>query len=176
MWRRDMSAPGHRQTGQRPGAAMQLSVGARYISAAWRPGTWGAVLMLALAACASKPPQPAQPSIVGLWIAQEVAAVPVPADARVTLSLYGSGQAVGHAGCNNYSGSYKRIGDAIAFGPMISTKMACAPESMTLEQSYLATLAAATRAERRPDGMLALTTESGAQILFRRNESASLQE
>jgi len=160
---------------------MRWSVGSRHIPAAWCKRTschWtshlaAAVLALSLAACASVPPPP---SIIGLWRAQEVAGTPVAGDKQVTLSLYGDGRAVGRAGCNNYTTSYKRAGAGISFGPLISTKMACAPEAMSLEQSYLSTLAAATRAERRPDGVLVLTTDSAAQILFRRQESASLQD
>lgn len=147
-----------------------------------RPAAWcrGAVLALSLtgslAGCASAPPPPPEPSIVGLWLAQDIAGAPVTGDKQVTLSLYGDGRAVGRAGCNNYTGNYKRAGTAITFGPMTSTKMACAPEIMTQEQTYLTTLAAATRAERRPDGMLVLTTDSAAQILFRRQEAANLQD
>ncbi len=100
----------------------------------------------------------------------------MPSDARVTLSIYGDGRAVGRAACNNYTTKYKRTGDSIAFGPTISTKMACAPELMSLEQSYLSTLDAATRVERRADGTLVLTTDGAEQILFRRQESSSLQD
>ena len=151
---------------------MRSSLGCRHIPAAWCRGA--AVLALFLAGCASAPPQ--QSSIVGLWRAQEVADTPVPDDVQVTLSLYGDGRAVGRAGCNNYTGNYKSAGTDISFGPMISTKMACAPEIMSVEQSYLSTLGAATRVERRDGGVLVLTTESAAQILFRRQESASLQD
>ncbi len=130
------------------------------------------MLALALAAgCASKQSQqPPAPSIVGLWQAQEIAGAAVPADVRITLSMYGNGRAVGRAGCNNYTTKYQHTGDTISFGPAISTKMACAPELMTLEQSYLDTLTAATRVERRPDGMLALTADNAAQLLFRRRK------
>ena len=148
---------------------MQAAIGFRQILG-------GAVLALALAGCTSKQSSPPQPSIVGLWAAQEVAGALVPADARVTLSIYADGRAVGRAGCNNYTTKYKRDGNGIAFAPVISTKMACAPELMTLEQSYLDTLMASTRAERRPDGMLAISTDNAAQILFRRQESAALQD
>lgn len=151
---------------------MRRSVGLRHIPAAWCCAL--AVLALSLTGCTSA--RPSQPSIVGLWLAEEVAGVPVAGGARVTLSLYGNGRAVGHAGCNNYTASYQRAGDGISFGPIISTKMACAPEVMSLEHSYLDTLATATRAERRPDDKLALTTEGTAQILFRREEPASLQD
>jgi heat shock protein HslJ len=123
-----------------------------------------------------KPSAPPEPSIVGLWQAQEIAGTAVPADARITLSLYGDGRAVGRAGCNNYTTKYQRTGGTISFAPAISTKMACAPELMALEQSYLDTLMAVTRVERRPDGTLALTADNGAQLLLRRQEAASLQD
>jgi heat shock protein HslJ len=142
--------------------------------AAWRRGVL--VLALVLGGCASKPPAPPAPSIVGLWQAQEIAGTAVPADVRITLSMYGDGRAVGRAGCNNYTTKYQRTGDTISFAPAISTKMACAPELMTLEQSYLDTLMAATRVERRPDGTLALTADNAAQLLFRRQEAAGLQD
>lgn len=131
--------------------------------------------MLLLAGCATTKPAP-QPSIVGLWSAQEIAGAPLVPDSRVTLSLYGDGKAVGRAGCNNYSGTYKRAGDSISFGPLISTKMACAPEIMNQEQSYLDILAASPRYERIADGALVLTTEDGRRIALRRDEPASLQD
>lgn len=146
----------------------------RRIRCAWRPAA--VALILILAGCAGAKPTPSGPSIVGLWAAQEVAGAPLPSDARVTLSLYGDGRAVGRAGCNNYTTKYKRAGETISFGPTIRTKMACTPELMSLEQSYLDTLAASTRVQRRPDGMLALTTDSGVQVLFRRQESANLAD
>jgi heat shock protein HslJ len=111
-----------------------------------------------------------------LWLAQEVAGAAVPADVRITLSLYGDGRAVGRAGCNNYTTKYQRTDETISFAPAISTKMACAPELMTLEQSYLDTLMAATRVERRQDGSLALTADNAAQLVFRRQEAAGLQD
>jgi len=165
------------------GAAMRWSFDFRHIPAAWRQWTWcrltwclgAGVLAVSMAGCASAPPR-SQPSIVGLWQAQEVAGTAVAGDTRITLSLYGDGRAVGRAGCNNYAASYKRAGAGITFGPMISTKMACAPEIMSLEQSYLTTLAAATRAERHSDSVLALTTDNATQILFRRQEAASLRD
>lgn len=145
-------------------------------SPVWRRGAIILVLVLVLAGCASKPPAAPEPLIVGLWLAQDIAGAPVPADARITLSLYGDGRAVGRGGCNNYTTKYQRTGGSISFGPVLSTKMACAPALMTLEQSYFDTLAAVTRVERRADGTLAMTADNAAQLLFRRQESASLQD
>lgn len=160
------------------GAIMRWNLDLQEIPAVWRQGAFA--LTLVIAGCASgseeAPLPPPAPSIVGLWVAEEVAGAPVPADAHVTLSLYDDGRAVGRAGCNNYATKYKRDGGSISFGPMISTKMACASELMNLEQSYLDALAAATRVERRPDGTLALTAGDGAPTLFRREEAASLKD
>ncbi|HKP22641.1 MAG TPA: META domain-containing protein [Dongiaceae bacterium] len=157
------------------GVVMRWNDELRLSPVLWRRGAL--VLALALAGCASKPSAPpSEPSIVGLWQAQEIAGSAVPADVRITLSMYGDGRAVGRAGCNNYTTKYQRTGDTISFAPAISTKMACAPDLMTLEQGFLDTLSAANRVERRPDGTLALTADTGAQLLFRRQEAASLQD
>jgi heat shock protein HslJ len=145
---------------------MKRSAGVRWV---------GAAMLLALVGCASAKPAP-RASVVGLWAAQEIAGVPLVPDSRITLSLYGDGKAVGRAGCNNYSSTYKRAGDALSFGPVISTKMACAPEIMSQEQAYLDILGAAPRYERLPDGTLVLTAEDGKRVLFRRDEPASLQD
>ncbi|HEY1386142.1 MAG TPA: META domain-containing protein [Dongiaceae bacterium] len=152
---------------------MRRIIGTRRLRAAWILG--GAVAAaLSAAGCASKAPGP---SIVGLWAVQEVTGRPVPKDARVTLSLYGDGRAVGRAGCNNYTGNYTRDGaSGISFGPIASTKMACAPEVMAFEGSYLAALGAVTRVDRQPDNALVLSTGHGAEILLQREESASLQD
>jgi heat shock protein HslJ len=155
------------------GAFMRRSIGTRRQRAGWVVG--GAIAAaLSAAGCASKTPGP---SIVGLWAVQEVTGKPVPKDARATLSLYADGRAVGRAGCNNYTGSYSRDGaTGISFGPIASTKMACAPEVMDFESAYLAALGAATQVYRQPNSALVLSTGHGAEILFQREESASLQD
>ncbi len=150
---------------------MKSSDRVRHVRTAWCLGT----VMLVLGGCAGAKPAP-QPSVVGLWSAQEMAGAPLTGDSRMTLSLYGDGKAVGRGGCNNYSGTYKQTGDVLSFGPLISTKMACAPEIMSQEQAYFDILEASPRYERRADGTLVLAAESGAQIVFRRNEPAPLQD
>jgi heat shock protein HslJ len=155
---------------------MQLNVDLRRIRAAVRAGMVLASLVAAGCATTTTTEPTPLPSIVGLWLAHDIAGAPVPSDVQVTLSLYGDGRAVGRAGCNNYTTRYQRTDDTIAFGPVASTRMACAPELMTLEQSYLSTLEAANRVERRADGTLVLTTGEAKQLVFRRLESAGLQD
>lgn len=155
------------------GAGMQLRAQNRRVGA----GRIGVALLLALtvAACASSKREPT-PSVVGLWTVQEVAGAPALADTRVTLSLYGDGRAVGRGGCSNFTTSYKQSGAAITFSPILSTKMACSAEIMTQERAYFTTLAAATHAERRPDGTVALASDSGGALILRREESAALHD
>jgi heat shock protein HslJ len=50
-----------------------------------------------------------------------------------------SGRASGFAGCNRFSGPYTLSGDSLSFGPLVSTRMACA-QGNDVEVSYLAAL------------------------------------
>jgi heat shock protein HslJ len=45
-----------------------------------------------------------------------------------------------HPGCNQGSADYELAGDTIRFGPVLTTRMACEPEAMALEQAVLAVL------------------------------------
>jgi len=52
-----------------------------------------------------------------------------------------NGQAGGSAGCNTFSAEYIQDGEKLAFGPAISTKMACEPEVNERETAFLTALA-----------------------------------
>jgi heat shock protein HslJ len=43
----------------------------------------------------------------------------------------------GNSGCNSYFGNYTITDSQISFKGMVSTKMACPPEKMKLEQEFL---------------------------------------
>jgi heat shock protein HslJ len=64
---------------------------------------------------------------------------------EITAAFGDDGKLTGSAGCNSYFGSYEVDGEAITFGPLGSTLMACAePEGiMNQEQAYLAALESA---------------------------------
>jgi heat shock protein HslJ len=89
------------------------------------------------------------------------------ADSLVTLMFDADGETVnGSGGCNSFSGRYTLDGDAIAFGPLVSTERACLDEGMMAQESaYYAALAAATRYERTLD-QLTLHYGDGAQLVF----------
>lgn len=71
-------------------------------------------------------------------------AVPANGGARLTLEFRADGSAGGTAGCNSYGGSYTLDGTTIAFGPLVSTKMACEQPLMAMETTYLTALQATT--------------------------------
>ena len=50
----------------------------------------------------------------------------------------------GYGGCNRFSGAYERSGNTISFGPLASTKRACADELMQSEFRFFQALGATT--------------------------------
>jgi heat shock protein HslJ len=59
------------------------------------------------------------------------------AGSEVTMTLADDGSVSGSAGCNTYRGSYAADGDELSFGPLVSTKMACAGDLMVQEVAFL---------------------------------------
>lgn len=70
------------------------------------------------------------------------AVVSVMGEPPITLS-FKEGQVSGSAGCNSFRGSYKTQGKNVEFGPLATTRRACAEPLMTQEQEFLAALASA---------------------------------
>lgn len=100
---------------------------------------------------------------------------PAPDSIAVT-ALFEAGRVAGRGGCNQYTGPFT-VKDAsldVATGPMVSTRMACAPPVMEVENRYLAALGGVSR-WGWAQGMLALTyrTDGGVgTLLFRRAQPA----
>ena len=66
----------------------------------------------------------------------------------------------GTGGCNTFGGTYTTDGDAISFGPIASTMMACEGQSMEQETVYFAALDGANRYAVDGDA-LTLTGDAG---------------
>jgi heat shock protein HslJ len=62
----------------------------------------------------------------------------------ITLVFGTDGTVSGSGGCNTYSGNVAVDGDAISFGPLASTKMACPQPVMDQETQFFAALAASS--------------------------------
>ena len=129
-----------------------------------------AALALLLAGCPSAPEHAGQgaATIVGpVWVAEAIAGTPA-GDAPITLQLGADGRASGRGGCNGYGGLYTLAGDALHFGGLASTRMACAPALMDQEQRYFDALAKVTHYAVADDGALLLETGEGKEIRLRR--------
>ena len=88
--------------------------------------------------------------------------VELPAGISVSLRLE-DGTATGNGGCNDYSATYQRDGDALVLGPIVATEMYCF-ESSDVEASYFSDLAAVTGAFST-GGTLVMTGADGEPIL-----------
>jgi heat shock protein HslJ len=68
-------------------------------------------------------------------------------DAVPTLTFAaGEPRASGNGGCNQFSGPYTQNGASLSFGPLVSTRRACADEAANRQETaYLAALQSTTR-------------------------------
>ena len=87
------------------------------------------------------------------------------ADTSITLE-FSETDAMGVAGCNQYSGPYELEGEALTFGEMVRTMMACMePEGvMEQEDAYLAALSSVASV-RQSGGQLELLDAGGSVVL-----------
>jgi heat shock protein HslJ len=82
------------------------------------------------------------------WTLAELNGEPVPATEGKSagFTLVSAGRKVqGSAGCNRMSGTYELDGNALKFGLLATTRMACPEPAMSREQGFLTALSATTR-------------------------------
>jgi heat shock protein HslJ len=94
----------------------------------------------ALAVVAAQPAA-AQSTPVGKWLAEDIGGGGVVDRLQTTLELSEAGEATGNGGCNRYRGTAEFSITAVSFGPLASTKMACAPAAMEQEAKFHKALA-----------------------------------
>ena len=101
--------------------------------------------------------------------AADVNGVPIVPGKPLTLRLGPDKQATGSSGCNTFTASYRiESRERIEFGPIASTRMACAPAVMEQEARYLAILDAAESYTVYGSGGMAIIAPDGRAIRFRR--------
>ncbi|WP_439534638.1 META domain-containing protein [Polymorphobacter sp.] len=136
---------------------------------------------LLLAACATKdvarvmkgdPPPLAGSLEGGPWLVEDLNGGGVMDNALIDLNFdpgdQGTSRVAGRAACNRYSGSWTQTGTTVRFGPLITTKMACAPALMDMEQKFLSTLEAVTTLSFDGTGAALLKSPDGRIIKIRR--------
>jgi putative lipoprotein len=85
------------------------------------------------------------PSLAGVWVLEDIGGTGVTDNARATLEFRDSARVAGRGSCNQFSGPVT-VGDStISFGPLASTRMACAEAVMNQETRYFKALADAER-------------------------------
>lgn len=81
-------------------------------------------------------PAAAQTAPVGKWVAEDIDGGGVVDRLQTTLEVSENGQVAGNGGCNSYRGAAEFSITAISFGPLASTKKACAPAAMEQETKF----------------------------------------
>lgn len=98
----------------------------------------GALLLHGLAPAAA---QQAPLTPAGDWLAENIRGAAVVDRVQTTLTIADDGAVTGSGGCNQYQGKATIEGAKISFGPLATTRMACAPAVMAQEQTFFAALA-----------------------------------
>ncbi len=119
-----------------------------------------------LAACSSS--GAAVPSLEGTsWRVEDLAGESVPGEGpEGTLEFPEAGKVAGRAFCNRYFGKVKISGSSIQFGPIGSTKMACAEPAMALESRFLTALEKAKRYTLEGSALLVFFSGSEKPLRF----------
>lgn len=103
----------------------------------------------------------------GVWLVEDVNGGGVIDNARLDAS-FGEGRVSGRSGCNRYNGGWQQDGSKIDLGPLMTTRMACAPALMMLEQKFLAVLEAAALVSFDASGAAFLKAPDGRVVRLRR--------
>ncbi len=98
------------------------------------------------------------------WVAEELAGVPVVPGVDSSLLVAADGKVSGNAGCNSYFGSAIVSGEAMTFGNLGTTKMACQEPAMSQESRLLRALDG-TRGYRVQDDALLLLDGAGTTLV-----------
>ena len=103
------------------------------------------------------------------WVLAEMDGQPVDASGRPPTLLVQYGKVVGFGGCNRYTGPLKESSPGqISVGPLASTRMACPPAEMELEDKFTSRMNKVTSYTFRA-GQLALTwrdKQGGGLLVF----------
>ncbi len=102
------------------------------------------------------------------WTVASIAGAPPVATSRVTLDFGAEGRFAGNASCNNMRGTYAATADGLTFGPVATTRKACAPPVLTQEATVVALLGAVKSAQITAEGTLVLYAGDGRTMTAKR--------
>jgi heat shock protein HslJ len=106
------------------------------------------------------------PGLAGTaWRITEIAGAVADATSDATLRFDAGGLVSGSTGCNKFTGMAAIEADNLTFTPLATTRLACAPELMAQEQSFLSAIQAVRRFAVDPDGRLQLLGADGGPLV-----------
>ncbi len=108
-------------------ADMQLGAHERKPYKVWRPGAWIAALVLGVGVAMTADASGAERLEGPTWLAEDIKGGGVIDNAQSTVSIAAGGKVTGSGGCNRMFGTATIAGDALTFGGIGTTRMACAP-------------------------------------------------
>lgn len=97
------------------------------------------------------------------WTVATLAGRPTLPEPRITMT-FADGRVSGLGSCNRYGAGYSLTGEGLTFSKGMSTMMACPPEIMDQEQTFLGLLEKITRFSIGPGGALVLEADDGRTI------------
>jgi heat shock protein HslJ/membrane-bound inhibitor of C-type lysozyme len=102
------------------------------------------------------------------WTIDQVAGDVTVDGSRTSIEFRPDGSAGGRASCNTFRGRYTLTAEGLTFGPLVTTRMACAPPVMAQERTVLEILRDVRRFEIAADGALVLHAADGRTLRARR--------
>ena len=127
-------------------------------------GLWLALVVFALGAAVPAHAQGGSTPLAGTsWLLVELNGQPLaPGGDPLTLQFAVDEQRVsGYGGCNEFSGPYTQNGASLRFGPLLSTRRACADPALNAQETaYFEALESTTRH----------SVEGGQLVLYRGNQ------
>ncbi len=110
------------------------------------------------------------PTLEGLsataWRPSHIGEMSVDEDTRLYVQFETDGQLHGYAGCNRFFGHYQLAGSTIRFDPLGVTRMACQPQILSFEISFIDALQSATTIAQRNDRIALRNDEGQATVRF----------
>ena len=95
------------------------------------------------------------------WVVEDINKGGVIDRYHATLKFDGS-NVTGSTGCNRFTGSFEFSGNTVTLSPLATTRRACAPAVMDLEQKFLNALSGPVSVSKDDTGALILTSASGS--------------
>jgi putative lipoprotein len=129
-----------------------------------------ALMVVMIAGCGSDEKtmtQATPPALTGTsWLAEDIGGAGTVETAKTTMTFDAEGKVYGSGGCNRFFGPVTIKGNAIRFGLMGSTMMACPEPQMDQERKFFDALTG-VRSYRMedPGGKLVLLAEDGAPLV-----------